>query len=323
KICQEKYSATMFDKNNWVYHVSDTVWLRDRLSKKFPQSLSFNYILVNKVTGEPLCKNPNVTAFLQCKLNQCSTGNNNSVENDIIVFMRCLLTNCASLLFGMPQSCLTCFFLFPDPTEALNVCMNPNTGINVPGLLLLSKYPFNDARALEHHKDVMEIAKQGYLVANIKTIGTVICTHFATRFLEDLYPEVLLPYANYASQNLIELRQLLEVFKHTKPLILTGDFNTGPQQADKDVCEYNPESYKVLTCLTSNLEHTILDKCTYCKDNTWSHEKCNVIIDHVFVRGITIKEIKRIFDQRTVKMDTKSYHVSDHYGVMATILVGQ
>ncbi|KAL3871836.1 hypothetical protein ACJMK2_039808 [Sinanodonta woodiana] len=277
-----------------MYHSSDIEWLRMRLVRKFPEALSFSRRLVNTSTNAPLCQDPNVIAFLQCMAASCS-GFNMNEENGIIDLVRCLKTQCGSHMFSMPQECLTCLFLFPNSTEALSVCMNPETEINVPGLVLLSKKKFTEHKAVEHHPNVVEIAKQGYLYANVNS----------------------LPFQNYVAQNLAEIKAILETFKETKPLLLIGDLNTGPELTDQNVCAYNKESYEVLTSPNSDLQHTIVDKCTYCKESTWTHADCDLIIDHIFTRCLVIKDIKRIYDDPKVR---KKYHMSDHFGVMAKVV---
>ncbi|KAK3578602.1 hypothetical protein CHS0354_002173 [Potamilus streckersoni] len=276
-----------------VYDGSDLKWLLPRLKKTYPYSFSFKHETVTtlKAKEEPPCNRQKITEFLGCVSSHCS-GFNTSIHEDRVSLLLCLQAQCAAQVFSLSQDCLTCFFLRTDLIEAANECLNPQTTINVPGLLLFSKHKIISASAVEHHPGFMEIAKQGYLLVDIDTIGTVVCTHLAVPFLGDLYPEAALPFTSYVEQNLAEVKNLLTVINGTTPLVLAGDFNTGPSQPDIGICEQSPDSYRILNSSEANLTHTILDNCTYCTNNTWTENECDLTIDHIFLRGHTFKETK-------------------------------
>ncbi|KAL3848437.1 hypothetical protein ACJMK2_019294 [Sinanodonta woodiana] len=302
-----------------VYDGSDIKQMMPKLRDIYPYSFSFKHETVTtlKAAEEPPCNREKITDFLTCVSSHCS-GFNTSVHEDRISLLLCLQKQCASQVFSLSQDCLTCFFLENDLTEAANVCLNPQTTINVPGLLLFSKHPINSASAVEHHPGLLEIAKQGYLQVDIDTIGAFVCTHLATPFLGDLYPEAALPYSSYVEQNMAEVNNLLTAVNGTTPLVLAGDFNTGPSMPDIDVCEQSPDSYRILESSEANLTSNILDACTFCKSNIWNQElQCDWTIDHIFLRGHTYKETKRIFDDSIMTMTN---HLSDHYGVMVTFV---
>ncbi|KAL3866390.1 hypothetical protein ACJMK2_043692 [Sinanodonta woodiana] len=237
----------------------------------------------------------------------------------MLAFYACLQQKCASYIFKLSQECLICVFIRNDINEARNLCyLNSTTMVNVPGLLLFSKTKIIQASAVEYHPNVTEIAKRGYIKARIQKLGTIVCTHLSTPFLGSLYPEAFHKYGNYSVQNMAEVNKLLAAVKGITPLVLAGDFNTGPGQPKSDVCAELPESYNVLTSSEARLVPTTINKCTFCTGNTWLKQDCGWTIDHIFLRGHTLKCITRILDDPYVQ---KQHYISDHYGVMATIKV--
>ncbi|KAL3866389.1 hypothetical protein ACJMK2_043691 [Sinanodonta woodiana] len=303
-----------------VFDSADIKFLKERLSKKYMYSFSFIHQSVTSLQerNEPPCKDPEFTALLTCISSKCSQIDTR-VDGGLLAFYACLQQQCASYIYNLTQECLTCFFLRYDINKAINLChLNFTAMVNVPGLLLFSKLKLLNASAVEYHPNVKEVAKRGYIQANIEKIGTVVCTHLSTPFLGNLYPEAFHKYGNYSVQNMAEVNKLLAAVKGITPLVLAGDFNTGPKQPKSDVCAKLPESYNVLTSSEASLVPTTIKKCTFCTGNTWLKQKCGWTIDHIFLRGHTLKCITRILDDPFVQ---KQHYISDHYGVMATIKV--
>ncbi|KAL3866391.1 hypothetical protein ACJMK2_043693 [Sinanodonta woodiana] len=303
-----------------VFDKSDINRLKRELWNKYKYSFSFIHRSVTnlKKRKTPPCKGPEFPALLTCISSKCSEMEPR-INQDPIAVYTCIQQQCASQFSKLSQECLACFLLRNDFNEALQLChLNRLTMVNVPGLLLFSKNKILNAIAVEYHPNVTEITKRGYIQANIKKIGTVVCTHLSTPFLGNLYPEAFHKYGNYSVQNMAEVHKLLAAVKGITPLVLAGDFNTGPEQPDSDVCAELPESYNVLTSSEARLVPTTINKCTFCTGNTWLKQDCSCTIDHIFLRGHTLKCITRILDDPYVQ---KQHYLSDHYGVMATVIV--
>ncbi len=107
------------------------------------------------------------------------------------------------------------------------------------------------------------------------------------------------------------------------PVVLLGDFNTGPEGA-----RYQAEiaaNYELLTAgmLTNPYVEADDARCTFCGDNPLVGGDAAVVIDHVFTRDLSASaEAERILDgplMIDVDGSETTTALSDHYGVLLTL----
>ncbi|MDH4171317.1 MAG: hypothetical protein OEW42_17180, partial [Acidimicrobiia bacterium] len=107
------------------------------------------------------------------------------------------------------------------------------------------------------------------------------------------------------------------------PVVLLGDFNTGPagERYEAEVAA----NYELLPAamLTNTYVEADDARCTFCGDNPLVDGDAAVVIDHVFTRGLDAgQEARRILDQPLaidVDGEETAAALSDHYGLLLTL----
>ena len=191
------------------------------------------------------------------------------------------------------------------------------------GLMLLSKYPLLGAHLLDL-SSISTLINRGALVAKVESKGKrykIICTHLAANLSEKIpYLGIL---GGWAEENKAQLARLSEeALESTLPTLLMGDLNCGLAHQEFSIDPNFESSCRLLegTGLTNHLAKNN-PECTHCSRNTLSKGKGkNVLIDHIYVRGASVKSSEVIFKGpviiKTKKNDKVLTHLSDHFGVL-------
>jgi len=199
------------------------------------------------------------------------------------------------------------------------------------GTVLLSRHQVlaEDAIVLDSN-----LNRRGVLFNRLRTeIGdvNVFCTHLSPVFSSLPHPDGPMSGGWRAEQaaQIDRMRQWVDQRSNGGPVIMLGDFNTGPAVEGRAVAEV-PENYAVLS---DGFGVPYVDgpnaDCTFCTSNPLAgsdapdHEGAGVI-DHVLVRGLDAFEIEveRILDGRIeieVDGETLETAYSDHYGLRAIL----
>jgi endonuclease/exonuclease/phosphatase family metal-dependent hydrolase len=130
-----------------------------------------------------------------------------------------------------------------------------------------------------------------------------------------------------------ELRAWIERKTRTgSATLLLGDLNTGPALPDSSIRGRVPEHYASFAALGfSNpyLQGPHAKECSFCSANTVNGGSSpgGSLIDHVLLRGaVSALAVERVLDQR-IELDLGreriQSHLSDHYGVAATLRWGR
>ena len=160
------------------------------------------------------------------------------------------------------------------------------------GLMLLSKHPLLEPHLLDL-SSLSTLINRGALVAKIEGENKnykVICTHL-TANLSGKVP-YLGDLGGWAEENKAQLARLLEgALKNTIPVILMGDLNCGLGHQEFSI-DPNFESSCRLIEGTGFMNYLVENKpeCTHCSTNTLNKgKKNNVLIDHIYIRGASVK----------------------------------
>ena len=191
------------------------------------------------------------------------------------------------------------------------------------GLMLLSKYPLLGAHLLDL-SSISTLVNRGALMAKVESKGKrykIICTHLAANLSGEIpYLGIL---GGWAEENKAQLARLSEeALESTLPTLLMGDFNCGLAHQEFSIDPNFESSCRLLegTGLTNHLAKNN-PECTHCSRNTLSKGKGkNFLIDHIYVRGASVKSSEVIFKGpviiKTKKNDKVLTHLSDHFGVL-------
>ncbi|GFS05452.1 hypothetical protein ElyMa_001200900 [Elysia marginata] len=187
---------------------------------------------------------------------------------------------------------------------------------NGPGLLLVSKHEILRAEYHDFFPDKMMIIQRGYIEAEIKDFGTVVCSHFS--YLLDLSLEYddTIGFKDYKEQQLAEIAIIDNKFG-SRDHVIMADFNTGPRvetadSPDKVLVGEVPENYQVWLDHGYNTTYMTDDgRCTRCIENKLLDGQNNAV-DFIMFKGnyIAGKE-ERVLDCYPP--------MSDHYGVRRTV----
>lgn len=170
-----------------------------------------------------------------------------------------------------------------------------------------------------------------YAELDTEQIGTVhvFATHLSAIFSDIPYPDGGGPEA-WAQEQADQIETMHafidEKVDDDSPVLLMGDFNTGPE-GDNFTAEF-PDNYDALVA-GGPYDNAYVDApsatCTFCNDNTLIDAEGDggVTIDHILVRDFDgTVETERIFDDMVsvvVEGEDTMMNLSDHYGLLATL----
>lgn len=175
--------------------------------------------------------------------------------------------------------------------------------------------------------------RRAVIYAELETeqIGTVhvFATHLSAIFADIPYPDGGGPEA-WAAEQAAQIETMHgfidEKVDDDSPVLLMGDFNTGPA-GDNYGAEF-VENYDALVA-GRDYDNAYTDDpaatCTFCSSNTLigGEGDDGITIDHILVSGFDgTVETERIFDETvsvTVEGEDLAMNLSDHYGLLATL----
>ncbi|KAL5004342.1 hypothetical protein ScPMuIL_017798 [Solemya velum] len=296
------------------------VWFEDDVKKiiketrdSFPSSYSAlhddNGDLDTGNFNKPLCFGFRAYKRILCSLTKCSNTANNAE------YIACAAERCG--LMKLDQKCISCLILTPA-SSILQTCITDITQtVNSPGLLLLSKSPLRNPSTTRYIPDTKQVLPRSYLMADVERIGKVVCTHLTSNLGE--YYEPLLSFASWEEQQAEEVDHLLTLTAPMTQVVLMGDLNTGPENAENGITGEFEENYNLLTSEgLSSLYNEDPGLCTWCKENPITDQSYNVrlLLDHVMVKGMNAVSAQRLLDDN---IEGQSFPLSDHYAVGVTV----
>ncbi|KAK3730232.1 hypothetical protein RRG08_034977 [Elysia crispata] len=236
--------------------------------------------------------------------------------------LSCAAAKCGVLFKTFSEDCISCISLTVTSLSALIDACKPvtngyNNRLNGPGLALLSKQEILSAEYRDFFPGRELTLQRGFIEAEIKDLGTVVCSHFSAIF--PYYFEYNLDFANYVQQQQAEMAVIQSRFQ-SRDHILLADFNTGPQvetasSEDRVLKGEAPQNFQMWIAGGYNVTYLEDDgRCTFCRDNPVvdSNIHPNNVIDYVMFKGdYTAQNAQRTLDE--------SPPLSDHYGVRQTL----
>jgi endonuclease/exonuclease/phosphatase family metal-dependent hydrolase len=191
------------------------------------------------------------------------------------------------------------------------------------GLMLISKKPLKNKRLVDF-SDISTLNRRQALMAEIDHNGeevSIACTH--------LTAALNVPYtgtsANWAEENYNQILRLLDHTVIEEKAVVLGDFNCGAADEEAGLDAELPEACELLSQYFADpVKET--KQCTYCESNSINqadNSKGNSLIDHIFLKGLKHKSVKRVYDQKVEielkKGATMESHLSDHFGMQVEL----
>ena len=295
--------------------------LTETTSATFPEAV-FPEPVPDTELGDPACTVDELADLEACIAQNCAdAGPDELVE--------CVLTNCATQYAGLCEECQSCIAANVGNTieEGIANCTTASSAFAYDGSVgigLLSKAVILDTDVLVLESSLNRRAVLHALV-DVEGFGpvNVFGTHLSAVFSD-------IPYPGEGTWEEEQATQIADVLAYIEtrtepgdPVVLLGDFNTGPAGA-----LYQAEiaaNYELLTAgmLTNPYVEADDARCTFCGDNPLVGGDAAVVIDHVFTRNVeATAEAERILDGPIV-VDVDGSEtttaLSDHYGVTLSL----
>ena len=275
--------------------------------------------------------------FGEDKFVSCMTGECGDFEGDAQT--NCIIDNCGPALTALKtenRECATALMaqVGKSAPAALWTVVRPfwHAGVfaygGSNGLLMLSKQPLSDTGVLDF-TDISTLNRRQALYGTVELEGEpvkVYCTHLTadlTRIAP--YPG---PFPSWAEENRAQVDRLLaDAASHEGPAVLLGDFNCGRPDPEHGMVGELVESCEAIVGAGWADPAADADdvECTWCVDNHLNiegGEHDEVVIDHVFLRGLSVaSEGVRYRDAVQIEVDGAAHttSLSDHYGYAATV----
>ncbi|KAL4227826.1 hypothetical protein ACF0H5_013263 [Mactra antiquata] len=295
-----------------VWYSDDMVRIIESTSEMYPYSYSGVHSEVGELTPMSILQSPCLSAnfgqVMACVMMNCnSTGGTES-------YLTCAKERC-DILQRLNQQCISCLILSGMENIASRCLGSFGTDFNVPGLLLLSKRPLQNARTVMFQPDRTLFLPRGYLSVEIDGLGTVACAH-TTANLGDPYFEDL-SFNSWEDQNLEEARTLVNQLQDVQNVVVMGDLNSSPAYPSTGIQSDMPGFYEYL--VSSGYRPSYMERvgtCTWCLYNPLAHAEHYLVLDHIFVKNIRVQYVRRVLDENIAG---ESFPLSDHYGIVARV----
>ncbi len=293
--------------------------IRDATSATFPEAV-FPEPIPDTDAAEPACTVEQLSDLVACIEANCADASPDEL-------VACVLENCGAQFSALDEECQSCVAANVGQTveDAVASCTAGSSSFaygGSVGLGLLSRVPILETdvvvldsslnrRAVLHA--VLDAGERG----RIDVFGT----HLSAVFSDVPFPGD----GTWEAEQAAQIGQLVEYIdtrvEPTAPIVLLGDFNTGPAGAlfTAEV----PANYELLVGGVDTNTYIEPDgaRCTFCGDNPLiDGGDGGVVIDHVFTRGVgATEEASRILDEPVmivVDGADRTTALSDHYGVL-------
>jgi hypothetical protein len=175
---------------------------------------------------------------------------------------------------------------------------------------LLSRHPFTQTSFIDFGATFVRAGVQHGRVSMDGQEVDVFCTHLASEIGGIPYSG---PHGSFDGERGQQIGLLLDFIRETagdRPVILLGDLNTGPGEADGHFQELLGFG---LTDATAGVD------CTLCPDNTFSPGRKPRRVDHVLTRGLSVETAGTMLTE-AVEIGGEPTSLSDHHGVTATLV---
>jgi endonuclease/exonuclease/phosphatase family metal-dependent hydrolase len=316
---------------------------RDALRAAVTDSMAHSYG-IDAFPG--VCGGDGVASCTQAEtepLEACAIANCGEEPDANLV--NCVIAECGDELAAVQDGCTACMATQAGASlETIIAACGPEAGPHAcyaydgsVGTDILSRYPMGTT---SHMVFDSTLNRRAVLHAELTDtpMGTVhvFCTHLTANLGGVDYPgglcaadpTTVCDAGSYEAEQLVQINQLrafIDEKAGDAPVVLLGDFNTGPGVGDKASAELEA-NYDVLTGGFDTTYATSTDAdCTFCGDNplvSGADRDHSVLLDHVLLRGFDdkTKTSTRILDGRISLegIDGESAY-SDHYGLKVVI----
>jgi endonuclease/exonuclease/phosphatase family metal-dependent hydrolase len=270
------------------------------------------------------CEEDDVSGLIECADENCAE----TCDDDVV---DCVFDNCGFDFITLEKDCQRCVMaaVGSDVAETHETCTTANPQYAYGGAFgtgILSSYEMTetDEKVFESTTN-----RRSVLYGKMDTpLGSthVFCTHLSAVFATIPYPREEGGWSEEQLLEITELRAFIDDKAGSEPVILMGDFNTGPEV--DGVQAEQPDNYAALAEGYDNPYEDDPALCTYCFDNPLNElggSTSNELIDHVLVRdhGASLTA-DRVIDG-DLQVDQCGFPIdaapSDHYGVSVTLTV--
>lgn len=301
-----------------VWTDEDVEAITTAAAQAFPYAL---YELTQDLgTSEPACTEEEATPLAECVETYCAEV---PAEN----LATCGLDYCSAEYEATSSACQTCIAanLGQEFDAIFTACTEGSAlysygGRN--GLLLLSRSPLADT---SYESLASTQVMRGVLAARTELPGIgavqVLCTHLTADLSADLAYSG--PYGTWSGENLAQVETLLELIAATetsRPVILLGDMNAGPEIGTAIRAE-NAGSYQAI--VDSGFSSAFVEdpavSCSFCAANPLVGAGDSKLIDHVFLKGATSLAATLFGTELTTISGDVEVPLSDHYGVRVEV----
>ncbi len=279
--------------------------------------------------GDPACTEEDTTDLVACVEENCA----DVVPDDLA---GCVLGSCGEQFMATESDCQSCAVsnLGQSFEEILNVCLTSGATLAYGGhngLMILSKLPL---QTTEFRTLPSTVTQRAILRAQVEVsdgIAEVFCTHLAADLSALIeYPEG--EFASFEEEQAAQIELLhtyMDEADEEAPVIVLGDFNTGPDGDSFDA--ELPENYDALLrdgLLASPYAEADDAECTFCFDNALVGEGQGgggVLLDHVLLlRAESMRAWRTLDETQTIETmadGERELPLSDHYGVCSEVVI--
>ncbi|XP_056004740.1 uncharacterized protein LOC125660253 [Ostrea edulis] len=234
----------------------------------------------------------------------------------------------------LPQKCISCLAVSATGgfkfTNLLQDCVLTSEGeVNLPGVLVLSKRPMINPQVKYFMPAIKKTVYRGYIHFQDEKVGDIACTHLTANLgFQYIEPNLQSIFQSYEDQNFFETVTMEIDLKSASRVVIMGDLNFGGGIPQRNIKEEFGKSYHHL--MISGYHSPYVDNvglCTYCGNNALAVTQYDLtntesdqessIIDHIFVRGISVVYSQRVFTEFVPGLP---FTPSDHFGVQATVI---
>lgn len=255
-------------------------------------------------------------------------------------FTQCILVDCKDSIENLKKKDLTCASAFfaqagNGMLKGMMNILNPFKRVGLfayegsSGLVLLSKVPLKDTSFFEM-KEFSTTNRRAalYAKANVKGQDShILCTHLTAELSRSVpYTGTLSSWAEESQYQAAYLSDKLAQKAESEPQIFLGDFNCSYKNDELGIHAEAEGTCKVIAdkgfddfITTKNTE------CSYCSSNTLNGSIKNVLLDHIFTKGISKEDSNiRVIYKEKVEVEEEDgrkiqTNLSDHYGIQLSL----